>query len=117
MQEITRAKIKDKWVVCGKCGHKLGRITGKTLPTGIEIKCNSCKQLNIVSNSNTKKRYTVPHCQHCKHYHAFTGNCSIRLQKIVGMHGNSTAKASFSRDCSKFEPLKEYEEFYKELKK
>lgn len=48
MQGIVRAVVKDGWVCCAKCGHKLGRITGKTLPTGIEIKCSSCKELNLL---------------------------------------------------------------------
>ena len=117
MQETVRAEVKGEWIVCGRCGHKLGRITGKTLPTGIEIKCSSCKMLNLVKNSNYKKRYTVPHCEHCKNYHSFTGNCILICQKMVSERSNWSAKAFGSRDCEAFEPLKEYEESYKRLKK
>ena len=54
MQEIRSAKINGEWVVCGKCGHKLGRVVGSQSPNGIEIKCHSCKTINIV-NKEIKK--------------------------------------------------------------
>ena len=44
----TKSKVKNGWVCCGKCGHKLGRLVGDKLPTGLEIKCSSCKEINIV---------------------------------------------------------------------
>lgn len=47
----------DGWIICGKCGHKLGRVIGdkssitpnSTLGSRaiIELKCQSCKALNI----------------------------------------------------------------------
>lgn len=111
MQETIRAIVKDGWVTCGKCGHKLGRITGKTLPAGIEIKCHSCKELNVVKKMN----YNFPHCEHCKYYHRFTGNCLKILQGLVGKP-KASAKAQSSRNCGAFEPLDEYKSFYKEKK-
>lgn len=47
----------DGWILCAKCGHKLGRVMfGKPTHNSysprhsgaiIEIKCHSCKALNI----------------------------------------------------------------------
>lgn len=40
----------SKWIRCGKCGHKLGRIVKGhvgMLPM-IEIKCHSCRELNML---------------------------------------------------------------------
>lgn len=54
MQETVNAKIKEGWVCCGRCGHKLGRIINNNPMcldvkfNALEIKCSSCKQLNIV---------------------------------------------------------------------
>lgn len=48
------ARIDNNWIRCGDCGHKLGRLLlhGVTkvngVPAVIEIKCSSCKQINIV---------------------------------------------------------------------
>ena len=113
MMVTIRAKIKDGWVVCGQCGHKLGRITGKTLPTGIEIKCSSCKQLNVLKST---QKYKVPHCEHCKHYHGFTGSCLLILKDIVGERSNRSAKAYGSRGCKSFEPTEEYKDNYRGIK-
>lgn len=41
---------KQNWIRCGKCGHKLARVVGAGYcdPSPIiEIKCHSCKELNI----------------------------------------------------------------------
>lgn len=53
-QSMTTA---DGWIICGKCGHKLARvlcdfISHNTTPASrsgaiIELKCHSCKALNI----------------------------------------------------------------------
>lgn len=40
------SRIANGWVVCGRCQHKLGRVIGK--PSGLEIKCHSCKAINII---------------------------------------------------------------------
>ena len=101
----TIAKYKEGWVVCGICNHKLGRITGKTLPTGIEIKCGSCKTLNLLKGDI---QYTVPHCEHCVYYHAITGRCIQRMVK----NGN---KGLRPRKCGEFTPSQEYEYLYKEM--
>ena len=48
MQESKKAMLDGDWVVCCICGHKLGKMAGNELPTGIEIKCHSCKTVNLV---------------------------------------------------------------------
>lgn len=51
---VARIKEDDrgKWLVCGECGHKLGRIVGawseQTTFPAIEIKCHSCKSMNYI---------------------------------------------------------------------
>ena len=49
------AKIdNDKWIRCKRCGHKLGRMLEDTGDNknvfNIEIKCHSCKEINVVTN-------------------------------------------------------------------
>ena len=46
----------SKWVCCGHCGHKLAKIIGN-IPKDeqFEIKCSSCKQLNIIQVANEKE--------------------------------------------------------------
>lgn len=55
---MLRAKIKDGWCVCAKCGHKLGRLTGEELPKGLEIKCSSCRAINLVDKLDKRRRET-----------------------------------------------------------
>lgn len=46
---IILAKTTDmeSWVRCGRCGHKLFRLTHPNqINPAIEIKCHSCKALN-----------------------------------------------------------------------
>jgi len=53
---MTTAKLgRDNWIRCGKCGHKLGIVTGSGSGTSskIEIKCHSCKELNLFSFLDT----------------------------------------------------------------
>lgn len=57
MQEIRKAVIKDGWVVCSNCGHKLGRVVGSQSPKGLEIKCHSCKEINLVDKCKQCKRF------------------------------------------------------------
>lgn len=41
---------KDNWIRCGTCGHKLGKLKSAghaTASAMVEIKCHSCKTLNI----------------------------------------------------------------------
>lgn len=42
---------KDNWIRCVWCGHKLGRIIrhSKEKNCLVEIKCHSCKTINICS--------------------------------------------------------------------
>lgn len=47
------AKIKDGWIVCAKCGHKLGKIISEN---EIEIKCSSCKELNNVKENEENEQ-------------------------------------------------------------
>ncbi len=63
MQESKKAMLDGDWVVCCICGHKLGKMAGDELPTGIEIKCHSCKTVNLVDKpqqrfDRTKKQFT-----------------------------------------------------------
>jgi phage FluMu protein Com len=51
--QVKEARIKDGWVVCHKCGHKLGRIIDKGIG-GLEIKCSSCKELNVINGRGLK---------------------------------------------------------------
>ena len=50
--QIYQAIIGKEWVLCRCCNHKLGRIIGK--PSGIEIKCGSCKSINVVGSQDDK---------------------------------------------------------------
>lgn len=124
MQEIKNAIpfIDNGWVVCGNCGHKLGKVVGEKSPTGIEIKCHSCKAINLV-NKPTKRavkrekppvQYSQPHCYHCANYKELTGNCIV---KLMSRGLKKSAKAVGSRSCQSFEPLEEYKENYKEMLK
>ena len=49
---MPNAKIDNEWIRCWKCGHKLGKRLGdwnerNSFPL-IEVKCNSCKSLNLI---------------------------------------------------------------------
>lgn len=48
--EMIVARMDEKyWVRCGRCSHKLMRVVGggeSPAPT-VEIKCHSCKSLNL----------------------------------------------------------------------
>lgn len=122
MQEIKNAMLDGEWVVCANCKHKLGMAVGEKPPTGIEIKCHSCKTINLVNKPkkqavNGGKRipqYTIPHCKHCENYKEFTGTCIARLMSW-GL--KKRAKAGNCKYCSSFEPKEEYKENYKEMKK
>lgn len=122
MQEIKNAMLDGEWIVCANCGHKLGRKVGEKSPTGIEIKCHSCKAINLVNKpkKRPKKRekqvrqYTTPHCYHCVNYKDFTGNCVVKLMSF-GL--KASAKARGSRGCTSFEPIEEYANNYKEMLK
>ena len=51
--------VRDKgaiWACCGHCGHKLAKVIGR-IPTDeqFEIKCSSCKQLNIIQVKDERK--------------------------------------------------------------
>lgn len=55
---LREAKIKGEWIVCGKCGHKLGRVVGDNPPKGLEIKCSSCKEINSIEIERNNKDET-----------------------------------------------------------
>ena len=44
---------------CGKCRRILFKISGKSKVNGIEIKCHSCKEINVTE---------FHFCETCKHY-------------------------------------------------
>ena len=51
--------VEDKgaiWACCEHCGHKLLKVIGR-IPTDeqFEIKCSSCKQINIIQVANEKE--------------------------------------------------------------
>lgn len=122
MQEVRKAMLNDGWVVCAKCGHKLGRVIGSQSPKGLEIKCHSCKELNIVDKprkmpvkrEKETTQYKYPHCCHCKNYKGFTDVCLVALMRD-GL--GSRAKPSGSRTCKSFEPKEEFKKHYKEMLK
>lgn len=121
MQEIRKALIKDGWIVCAKCGHKLGRMVCEKSPTGIEIKCHSCKEINLVDKCKKWKppkpkkvvQYTVPHYIHCENYKESTGTCLARLRQL-GLGTRNLCKPVGCSKCSSFKPKEEYKENYKE---
>lgn len=48
----------NNWLRCANCGHKLGRVIGRSRydPDFIlEIKCHSCKEINEWHCNTTKK--------------------------------------------------------------
>lgn len=59
MQETRKALIKDGWVVCSKCGHKLGRVASNHPPKGLEIKCHSCKSINLIDKCKQWKEHNT----------------------------------------------------------
>lgn len=58
-------------------------------------------------------QYKVPHCNHCKCYHDFTGNCLLILQGAMKRGSKGTVKAHGSRTCKSFEPKEQYKKNYK----
>lgn len=123
MQEARKALIKDGWVVCSKCGHKLGRVVGKTTPTGLEIKCHSCKEINLVDKCKKWKepkpkkvvQYKVPHYIHCVEYKESTNTCMARF-RALGLGTRCLCKPVGCSKCKSFKPKEEYKENYKEYK-
>ena len=61
------------------------------------------------------KQFRVPHCNHCKNFHEYTGNCILILQGCMKSGSKGTAKAHGSRSCKRFEPLPYFKENYKEM--
>lgn len=52
------ARINNEWIRCANCGHKLGRIVSgyKHGNIVLEIKCSSCKTLNVYPNAPVTHR-------------------------------------------------------------
>lgn len=123
MQVTRKALIKDGWVICSKCGHKLGRVVGSQSPKGLEIKCTSCKEINLVDKCRkwkepkTKKvvQYKVPHYTHCVEYKESTGTCMARL-RALGLGTKSCCKPVGCSKCKGFEPKEEFKANYKDYK-
>lgn len=65
MQRYQSIITADGWILCAKCGHKLARVIGdksSITPNSslgsraiIEIKCHSCKALNIYGGKSNGK--------------------------------------------------------------
>lgn len=65
MQRYQSIITADGWIICGKCGHKLARVIDykssitPNSPLGsraiIELKCHSCKALNIYGGKRDSK--------------------------------------------------------------
>lgn len=114
MQEVKRAILKNGLVLCHKCKNKLGKVVGKKPPTGLEIECSCCKELNLLSYLREKKetitQYKQPHCKHCVWYKEFTGTCT---KALMSWGLKFRAKARGSRNCSAFEPKEEFRNRYK----
>lgn len=57
---MTIAKIeRDKWCRCGKCGHKLFKVLDDKIYGDvpfIEVKCHSCKEINVVKGESKNVR-------------------------------------------------------------
>ena len=50
---MTKAMVNGDWGLCGKCRHKLFKIIDRGSivileDAKIEIKCHSCKELNVI---------------------------------------------------------------------
>ena len=52
---MTKARIdRESWARCGKCGHKLFKVDSLG-DSRLEIKCHSCKSINVFDGKNTEK--------------------------------------------------------------
>lgn len=48
----------SSWIVCGKCGHKLGKVLDghqNNYSISIEIKCHSCKEFNTFEGNDKQQ--------------------------------------------------------------
>ena len=54
---MIKALNKDNWVLCGNCKHKICRLLGKMPTEALEIKCHSCKELNIIVEGENIDEY------------------------------------------------------------
>ena len=54
---MINARIDEmKWVRCGKCSHRLFRMDSYK-HIDIEIKCHSCKSINVVNDDIPKSKF------------------------------------------------------------
>lgn len=56
---MFKALNKDNWVLCGNCRHKLCRLLGEMPTEALEIKCPSCKKLNIIVEGDNIDEYII----------------------------------------------------------
>ena len=97
-------------------------MVGEKSPTGLEIKCHSCKAINIIDKPKKcpKKRekkavqYKQPHCIHCAEYKDFTGTCIAKL-RANGLGTKYSCKPTGSRSCGSFIPREEYKVHYENI--
>lgn len=54
---MQKTKIKDEWVRCECCGHKLMKVVDLCDTCGgkLEIKCHSCKSINLIDFGKESK--------------------------------------------------------------
>lgn len=65
MMNVNARIDEQSWLRCGKCSHKLGKLEksdnvnvriGSDTNIRIEIKCHSCKAINIIDFTSLTKK-------------------------------------------------------------
>lgn len=91
---MQKARIdKDGWVRCGNCGHKMFKTSDNKLPSGIEIKCHSCKKINttdevwIFTFGQSREVYG----ERANHFVRIAGTYSEARAEMVNRYGDRWA--------------------------
>lgn len=86
---MIEARMKNGWIICGSCGHKLFRSVNGKMISGIEIKCHSCKEINTTDQTWV---FTFGCGQeNAGHYVKFTGTYSEAREKMCAKYGDKWA--------------------------
>lgn len=60
MMNVNARIDEQSWLRCGKCSHKLGKLEKSDAESStnirIEIKCHSCKAINIIDFTSLEKK-------------------------------------------------------------